>query len=262
VSRYDSATTASLAAHPGLQHISSLSVESTVKDILGIQECGQNGALKKGGKPLLPVDFITVLPGVSSSEEDVLNEHNGIELVLRSAGSRKPSADKLSTGQFIEASNLILQVLLPPFSLQNLVDYLEYQRQLGYFMQMFNVGSVFLLDHLHRKNVVYKLHHWNCIDQCLATGTLKQKQKIESHVGAKSQKSSRSSKGSGRGAISLASSGTPCANYNDKNKYCQFNPCRNPHKCSINGCNQSHPAYKHPTGEGFRKGTDSSGSNT
>jgi hypothetical protein len=101
VTGQDTATTASLAAHPGLKHISNLSIDSTVKDILGIQECGLNGAVKKGEKPLLPVDYITVLPGVSSSEEDVLNEHNGIELVLRSAGSRKPSADKLSTGQFI-----------------------------------------------------------------------------------------------------------------------------------------------------------------
>jgi len=255
----DLATTASLAANPGLRHISDLSVNSTVKDILGIEECGQ-AAVKKGEKPLLPVDFVSVIPGVSSGEEDILNQHNGIELVLRSAGSKKPTADKLSTGQYFEATNLILQVLLPTFSLLDLVEYIEFQRQIGYYMQIFSVGSVFLLDHLHRKNVFYKGHRWNAIDQCLANGTLKSKAKVESFANSKSPKQGRV-RNSSRSVVN-SNSGTPCANYNDKNKFCQFNPCRNPHRCSIQGCNQCHPAYKHPSGDSFRKNAESQGGNS
>jgi hypothetical protein len=82
----DLATTASLAANPGLQHITNLACDSTIKDILGIEECGQAG-VKKGEKPLLPVDFVSLIPGGSPGEEGILNQHNGIELVLRSAGA-------------------------------------------------------------------------------------------------------------------------------------------------------------------------------
>ena len=159
-------------------------MSSTVKDILGIQECGLLGSQsKRGEKPLLPVDFISVIPGIVPGEEDILNQHNGIELVIRSVGAKKPTPDKLSTGQYIEASNTILQQLLPTFSTSDLVDYVEYQRQVGYYMQIFSVGSVFLLDHEHRKNVFYKKHKWNAIDQCLANGTLKQKNRC--HWGLK-----------------------------------------------------------------------------
>jgi hypothetical protein len=110
-----------------------------------------------------------------TGDEDILNEHNGIELVLRSVGAKKPTPDKLSTGQFIEASSIILQLLLPTFSLQDLTDYVEYTWQVGYYMQIFSVGSVFMLHHEHRKNVFFKKHRWCADDQCLANGTLKQK---------------------------------------------------------------------------------------
>jgi hypothetical protein len=142
----DTATTSSLAANPALQHINNLSINAAVKDILGIEDCGRAGQNKKGEKPMLPVDFVTIIPGAQIDEDEVLNEHNGIELVLRQAGSKKPTADRLTTGQYIEASNIILQLLLPTFSLQDLSDYIEYQRMIGYFMQIFNIGSVFLLD--------------------------------------------------------------------------------------------------------------------
>jgi hypothetical protein len=197
------------------------------------------------------VDFITVIPGIVTGDEDVLNEHNGIELVLRSVGAKKPTPDKLSTGQFIEASATILQLQLSSFSLQDLTDYIEYTRQIGYFMQIFSVGSVFMLDHNHRKNVFYKKHRWNSIDQCLATGTLKQKS---------SPSVSKSPRKSTGVSSSKNLSGTPCSNFNDKFKYCAYNPCQNPHICSVDGCRKNHPAYKHGSGDRFRNNQDSANS--
>jgi hypothetical protein len=254
----DSATTTSLAAHPALQHINNLSVDGTVKDILGIEDCGRAAqACKKGEKPLLPVDYVTIIPGCQPEADEVLNEHNGIELVLRSAGPKKPTADRLTTGQYIEASNIILQLLLPTFSLQDLADYIEFQRMIGYFMQVFNVGSVFLLDHEHRKNVFSKKHKWNRIDNALSTGILKRKVDAPTSYSKPAKKRTQSAPKS----VSQHSS-TPCVNYNDKSKYCPFNPCKDPHKCSTEGCGQSHPAYKHVDSTSrFRKNTDSVGGN-
>jgi hypothetical protein len=159
--------------------------------------------------------------------------------------------DKLSSAQYLEATNTILQLLLPTFTTGELVNYIEYQRQIGYYCQIFSVGSVFLLDHAHRKNVFFKKHKWNAIDQCLSTGTLKQKSDILSL--ARSGKK----KGSVQSSPRTPTTGVPCANFNDRNRYCQFNPCKDPHVCSVEGCTKSHPAYKH----GFRSSSDSAGAN-
>jgi hypothetical protein len=247
-------TTTTLASHPLYQNVADSVVSKTIKDILGLEECGRlAGGVKKGEKPLLPVDFITVIPGVVTGDEDILNEHNGIELVLRSVGAKKPTPDKLNTGQFIEATSVILQLLLPTFSLQDLTDYVEYIRQVGYYMQIFSVGSVFMLDHAHRKNVFYKNHHWNAIDSCLANGTLKQK---TSNTASKVTRKTQISGGS------KPVSGTPCVNFNDKFKYCPYNPCQNPHRCSVDGCLKNHPAYKHGSNDRFRSGQEAAGTST
>jgi hypothetical protein len=246
-------TTASLAKHPALQHLTDSALSSTVKDILGIQECGLLAAgSKRGEKPLLPVDFVSVIPGVIPGEEDILNQSNGIELVIRSVGSKNLTPDKLSSGQYLEAANTILQILLPTFTTSELVDYVEYQRQVGCYLQIFSVGSVFLLDHAHRKNVFYKKHKWNAIDQCLSTGTLKQKTDVLLVARAGKKKNATQSV-----PRFSSSTGVPCVNYNDRNRYCQFNPCKDPHICSVEGCTKSHPVYKH----GIRSSSDSSGPN-
>jgi hypothetical protein len=116
-------TTSSLAGLPSLQHINNNFATSSVKDILGIEECGR--VAKKGEKPLQPVDFVTVIPGTVPGDEDILNHHEGIELVIRTVGAKKRTPDRLSTGQYIEASSLILQLLLPTITVQELTDYVE-----------------------------------------------------------------------------------------------------------------------------------------
>jgi hypothetical protein len=247
-------TTSSLAQHPALKNLTDSSISASIKDLLGIEECGRLACnAKKGEKPLFPIDFVTITPGVVTGEEDIINQNNGVELVIRNVGAKKPTPDKLTTGQYIEACNLIFKILLPTFSLQDLIDYIEFQRQIGYFMQIFSIGSVFILDHEHRKNVFAKKSKWHEFNQSLATGTLKSKQKVETKQTVVKQKSNGASR------ASPVTSGTPCSNYNDQGKYCSFNPCRNPHRCSVEGCFQSHPAYKH--GSNFRSNSHSSVTN-
>jgi hypothetical protein len=247
-------TTATLAQIPALKNITDASISASIKDLLGIAECGQLASgSKKGEKALLPVDFVSIIPGVVPPEEDIINQNNGVELIIRNVGARRPTPDKLTTGQYMEACHLILQILLPTFSLQDLTDYIEYMRQIGYFMQIFSISSVFALDHEHRKNVFAKKCSWSAINQCLATGTLKAKQnKIDQKVTQSQSKPSNGSK-------PVAPSGVPCPNFNDANRFCPFNPCRNPHRCSVDGCTQAHPAYKH--GSNFRTNTNSTGTN-
>ena len=115
-----------------------------------------------------------------------------------------------------------------------------------------------MLDNEHRKNVFFKKHKWNRVDQCLATGLLKRKVDLPANSVSVQKSAKKRSQGASRNVV--ASDATPCANFNDKTKYCPFNPCKNPHKCSIEGCYQNHPAYKHPSSnDRFRKLTDTSG---
>ena len=87
-------TTATLAGIPALQNISDPIISASDKVILGLEQCGRSATIaKKDEKPLLPVDYVTVIPGVVTGDEDVLNQHNGIDLVLRLVGAKKPTPE-------------------------------------------------------------------------------------------------------------------------------------------------------------------------
>jgi hypothetical protein len=143
---------------------------------------------------------------------------------------------------------------------QELSDYINYQRQIGYYMQIFNIGSVFILDHEHRKNVYYKRHSWNAIDEVLANGILKAKVDFGARVENSKSEHKLQLNMSKQMAKQAFSNSTPCVDYNDRNRYCAFNPCKNPHRCSVSGCFQNHLAYKHVAqGERFRSNSEPQG---
>ena len=67
----------------------------------------------------------------------------------------------------MEASARILRLLAPTFTPIVFEEYIEYVSQLGILLQIFTVGSVFALDHLHRQDVYYKSRKWDNINQTL-----------------------------------------------------------------------------------------------
>jgi hypothetical protein len=199
--------------------------------------------LDRGEKPLLPINFCTVLNGGIIEEEEILSGQNNGRLVWQSGRGnlRRPTPDKLSFGQFYEASARIFKLL--NLSGQQELEYLDYQRQLGILLQTFTQSSVFLLDHLHRQFVFASNSKWHVIENSLENSVLKKRDeghKLNSTPSRKFDSSSKRDQGkSGDNGEKV------CWMYN-LHKGCSYGEsCYYPHVCSMGNCRQKHPAYKH-----------------
>ena len=157
--------------------------------------------------------------------------------------SRKPTPDKLSYGQFFEASARILRVIqLTP---EAEIEYLDYLRQLGVLLQTFTCSSVFTLDHLHRLHIFRNGGQWNIIENSLENATLKKKDAQHGAVASKSG-GSREFKDSKKPKVIAPDA--VCWKYNLHNGCNYGDSCYYPHVCSVEGCRGKHPAYKHVFG--------------
>jgi hypothetical protein len=185
---------------------------------------------------------------------------NGTDLILWD-NVKKPTLEKLSTGQYTEASARILRLLAPSMSAVEFDEYVDYIAQIGILLQIFTVGSVYSLDHLHRQDVYYKRgKRWDEINNTLQNPILKRK---DDQYGSHSSKNSGSRKPVGQNSQNGQQNGyqsqpqsrynaafspgsdVPCWYYNQADKVCRFTNCRSPHVCSIEHCRGKHPAFKH-----------------
>jgi hypothetical protein len=133
-----------------------------------------------GERCLLPINFATVLGGISGEDDEVVSSNEFGRMVWQSGkkNARNPTPDRLNYGQFYEASARILREikLSPPEEVQ----YLDYMRQLGILLQTFTCASVFTLDHLHRLQIHNHGGDWNHIENTLENSTLKKKEENSS----------------------------------------------------------------------------------
>jgi hypothetical protein len=158
-------TAKTLAKDSLLNRLAGQFAQGGLQDTLSLQELSLAG-LVKGDKALLPVNFVTVFTGCGAEDEEVLGcGQNQGRLVWQSgkAGAlKKPTADRMSYGQFFEANARILNLL--NLDEQSYTEYLDYLRQLGILLQTFTVASVFTLDHIHRQFVHESGGRWNFIE--------------------------------------------------------------------------------------------------
>jgi hypothetical protein len=146
--------------------------KSLMKDLLNIDDCCTN---EQGEKPLLPVNFVSTPRGIIMDQEMVVTTNKDGELTIKPSKNR-PTADKLTAGQWVAANSQILAKLAPKFSPQQIMDYLDYTRKLGDLLTQFTQASVFVLDNNHRIEVNQIADkRWNNIDCTLEFYTLKKK---------------------------------------------------------------------------------------
>jgi hypothetical protein len=189
-----------------------------LQDTLSLQELSLAGLIK-GDKALLPVNFVTVFTGCGAEDEEVLGcGQNQGRLVWQSgkAGAlKKPTADRMSYGQFFEANARILNLL--NLDEQSYTEYLDYLRQLGILLQTFTVSSVFTLDHIHRQFVHESGGRWNFIENSLENSVLKKKDdsnrsanNVSNSQNRRSDSDSRGSSKNSRASVQAGNSDKHC----------------------------------------------------
>jgi hypothetical protein len=219
---------------------------------------------------LLPVNFVTMFTGCGVDEEEVVGtgQFQGCLVWHSGKGSspKRPTADRLSYGQFFEANARILNLL--NLDEDGYIQYLDYLRQLRILLQTFTVSSVFSLDHIHRQYIHETGNVWNVIENTLQTSVLKKKDDgNRGHSGANVQPSRHGDRdaSSRGGAVHPAKSTNP-ADYGDKVcwlynlfKGCHWgDACYYPHVCSVDNCRGNHPTYKHGSQPGHSAAVDKS----
>ena len=221
-----------------------------IKDTLSLQDLASG--LLKGEKPLLPINFVTIFSGCAVEEEEVVGTGSFAGRLVWQSGrgnSRRPTADKLSYGQYFEANARILNLLeLEP---KAHVEYLDFLRQIGILLQTFTIAPVFTLDHLHRLYIHETKSQWNIIENSLENSVLKKKEDFTRQNNVSSSSSNRRS--DSRGARSAVSPTSPkqigpdavCWLYNLPKGCFWGEKCIYPHVCSVDHCRQNHPACRH-----------------
>jgi hypothetical protein len=166
---------AAASASSALNTASSVALSSAfMNDLLCLDDCVTNA---RGEKPLLPVNFVSTPKGIILDHEQVVTTDKDGNLKLKPSKNR-PTADKLTVGQWTSANARILAKLVPRFTPQDLIDYLDYTRKVGDLLNQFTYSSVFILDNDHRIYVNTHGGRWNQIDCTLELYHLKRKEDV------------------------------------------------------------------------------------
>jgi hypothetical protein len=242
----------STSRDPALQQYTDSYHTASLHDLLSINEHCPSFA-RTGDSLYLPCNFVSHVRGSSRSEdEELLTTVSGSKLYLSNSASRKIVPEKLSYGLFFGANARILARLIPNLT-PDLAAYLDYLRKLGDLMVNYTTSSVFLLDHVHRYEVVEEGKSWNYIDPSLSLNVLK---KRDVNVNPQTQTSSynqRSNTVSRIGGVTnnnnsrqqQRSTTVICWLYNQQEGCSYGAGCRFLHICNIVACGLDHPAYRH-----------------
>ena len=176
-------------------------IRDLMRDLLNVEGNVTNA---KGEKALLPINFLSCVPGTQDSE-DVIHSGKGINLVIQSS-LRRVTPEKLTIGQWTSANARILLKLIndKKLSAEQLEEYLEYNQKIGDLLQLFTPAGVFMLDNNHRLACHLKpTKSWADIDSTLEIAHLRRKDDASNNSmyvsaaaksGAASQPSSRRSR--------------------------------------------------------------------
>lgn len=187
----------------------------------------QNTIHKGETKPLLIVDYASDLGGPREASEQVLSEHDGQSIVVKS-GTKKLKLDNISPAQWIGANARILAELLRQGRLQyhQVPQYLGYTAKIGDLALRYSWLSVLFYDNEYRYLQSQYQFDWGRDAPHLATTRLRERQTASSS-------SARPSK-----------QGSPiCRNYNSKG--CTYSNCSFRHICSEAGCGKPRPKSGH-----------------
>jgi hypothetical protein len=253
-------TARELAKDKLLNRLASEFAQDGLRDSLSLQDLAAAGLLK-GEKALLPVNYVTIFTGCAVEEEEIVGTGQFAGRLIWQTGkgtSRRPTADKLSFGQFFEANSRILNLLdLDP---EPYTQYLDYLRQVGILLQTFTSSSVFTLDHLHRTYVHETKAVWNIIENTLQNSVLKKKEDVAKQGYKGGQQAPRGDTRSMRSGAGVANqpkvipTDAVCWLYNLPKGCFWGSKCIYSHVCSVDGCRQNHPACRHAE---FTKGKQS-----
>jgi len=215
---------------------------TVLRDLLGINECQQS---KQGEGLFLPVNFVSHVRGARGEEEEILQTPTGSRLYLSPSG-KKITPEKLNQGLFFGANARILARLVPNLT-PELALYLDYLRQLGDLLLNYTSTSVYCLDHEHRHEVLESGRPWNEINSSLQLNWLKRKDAVSPNPTLPPRVQGRPNSLFARNALASKSQ-IICYLFNSP-EGCPFgSSCKFLHKCSVEGCTESHSALKH----GFR----------
>jgi hypothetical protein len=148
-------------------------VRELMRDILNTDGIPVNA---RGEKTLLPIHFVSCIRGTQDADE-LIHQGKGLNLVLQ-ASTKRVIPKKLTCGQWMGANARILEKLISSGRLTpaQTVDYLDYNRKIGDLLQLYQPGSVFILDHNHRIEVNENDdRRWCDIDATLQNAHLKRK---------------------------------------------------------------------------------------
>jgi hypothetical protein len=230
-----------------------LRVQDRVNSSVGSQSAQGEPKVKKAYQ--IP-DFITSCDGLGTEEEDFeLLATKGRSFKLQGQ-KKKPEVKDVSIAQWLSANLVILELLLPTLSQREVLDYYSYTRQIGDFLQIYTLGTVFQLDSDHHKDVARGERRWNEISSHYVHFYLSQS-RLRGSGGNAGSSSGTSSDRPPNGKKNKSRFNHPCARFNTRegcsNENCKFKPI-----CSYQGCRGNHPLYEHPgkqsAGDSFRKG--------
>jgi hypothetical protein len=236
-------------ADPSLQQFGDQYHTASLHDLLTINECNA-GVGRQGEQLFLPCNFVSHVRGSTrTDDEELLTTVSGSKLYL--SNNRKVAPEKLSYGLFFGANARILARLIPNLT-PDLAAYLDYLRKLGDIMVNYTASSVFLLDHVHRYEVIEEGKTWNYIDPSLSLNVLKKRDASVSSQGQSNSTVSRANTVSRLGGNSNSqqrqtqrSTTVICWLFN-QHEGCTYGAgCRFLHICNIVACGADHPAYKH-----------------
>jgi hypothetical protein len=228
-----------------------LRVQDRVNSCVGDQGASGEQKLKKVYQ--IP-DYITSCDGLAQEDEDFeLLATKGRSFKLQ--GQRKrPEPKDVTIPQWLSANLVILELLLPTLTSNEVLGYYTYTRQIGDFLQIYTSASVFMLDADHRKDVARGNRRWDEISSHYVHYYLSNARLRGSGGNAGSNTSDSGSSG---GKKEKSRFNHPCARFNTRegcsNESCKFKPI-----CSVSGCRGNHPAYEHVYADSFRKNKEGS----
>jgi hypothetical protein len=220
---------------------------ASMHDLLAIND----NNFRSGEALFLPCNFVSHIRGSSRSEdEELLTTVSGAKLYFSNT-PRKIQPEKLSYGLFFGANARILARLIPNLT-PDLAAYLDYLRKLADLMVNYTTSSVFLLDHVHRYEVVEESKSWNYIDPSLSLNILKKRDSIattQQQTGNSVNRSNTVSRIGGNANNQQRqhqrSTTVICWLFN-QHEGCSYGAgCRFLHICNIVACGLDHPAFKH-----------------
>lgn len=240
--REASTVTASTLAHDKALNEALDVLKTTGRSMFGLQDIlssphdmeEPNRPRTSGKTPLYINDFI-LNPSASTRASE---QNLGRGLILRDARSKIKTED-VTMEQWAGANARILIELLDSMEREQVVDYLTYTAQIADLMQVCKRSSVLLLDESHRTRVHQSGCKWDDIDQMRAYVFLNKKEEEPKPTSKRPWGPSKEYKGP------TDSNGRPiCLNYNREDG-CLRSHCRFAHTCSVPGCKENHPKFKH-----------------